>query len=207
MEKKINNVLIFTSSDGEQMTFKVLFTYFSETFNKDYASCCEKVVTSENFSRLIAFGVAIIPFYLVIPFIFKHGATIGEKIMKLGKVNSKNGVSVNKFKLLFTPLFLYLIPAFGVFYGTTQSLIILCIGPLAISFFLILLGKRNVDIANSLLKIELMDTKDSEIPEKEEDISEELESTDIEDLEFLSKLSNLDTLNVLSIEEKQNSEN
>ena len=37
MEKKINNVLIFTASNGEQMTFKVLFTYFSETFNKDYA--------------------------------------------------------------------------------------------------------------------------------------------------------------------------
>lgn len=37
MEKKINNILFFTSEDGEQMVFRVLFTYFSENFKKDYA--------------------------------------------------------------------------------------------------------------------------------------------------------------------------
>lgn len=37
MEKKINNILFFTSSDGEQMTFRVLFTYHSEKSGKDYA--------------------------------------------------------------------------------------------------------------------------------------------------------------------------
>lgn len=37
MEKKINNVLFFTGKDGTQMTFKVLFTYRSERFQKDYA--------------------------------------------------------------------------------------------------------------------------------------------------------------------------
>ena len=37
MEKRINNVLFLTKNDGTQLTFKVLFTYHSETFNKDYA--------------------------------------------------------------------------------------------------------------------------------------------------------------------------
>ncbi len=37
MEKKINNVLLFTAKDGTQMTFKVLFTFHSERFDKDYA--------------------------------------------------------------------------------------------------------------------------------------------------------------------------
>ena len=37
MEKKINNILFFTGADGTQMTFKVLFTYHSEAFKKDYA--------------------------------------------------------------------------------------------------------------------------------------------------------------------------
>lgn len=37
MEKKINNILFFTGQDGTQMTFKVLFTYHSERFHKDYA--------------------------------------------------------------------------------------------------------------------------------------------------------------------------
>ncbi len=37
MEKKINNVLFFTSEDGQQSVFRVLFTYYSETFKKDYA--------------------------------------------------------------------------------------------------------------------------------------------------------------------------
>ena len=37
MEKKINNLLFVTTSDGRQLTFKVLFTHHSNTFNKDYA--------------------------------------------------------------------------------------------------------------------------------------------------------------------------
>lgn len=37
MEKKINNILFITLKDGSQLTFKVLFTYHSQRFNKDYA--------------------------------------------------------------------------------------------------------------------------------------------------------------------------
>jgi uncharacterized protein YrzB (UPF0473 family) len=37
MEKNMNNVLLFTGKDGSQMVFKVLFTYHSDNFNKDYA--------------------------------------------------------------------------------------------------------------------------------------------------------------------------
>ena len=36
MEKKINNILFVTTNDGRQLTFKVLFTYHSEEFEKDY---------------------------------------------------------------------------------------------------------------------------------------------------------------------------
>ena len=37
MEKKIDNVLIFNVEGEQQMVFRVLFTYYSETFKKDYA--------------------------------------------------------------------------------------------------------------------------------------------------------------------------
>ena len=37
MEKKIDNILFFTGRDGSQLTFRVLFTYHSDNFNKDYA--------------------------------------------------------------------------------------------------------------------------------------------------------------------------
>ncbi len=37
MEKKINNILFITTNDGKRLTFKVLFTYYSEKFKKDYA--------------------------------------------------------------------------------------------------------------------------------------------------------------------------
>ena len=37
MEKKINNILFVTTNDGQQLTFRVLFTYYSERFKKDYA--------------------------------------------------------------------------------------------------------------------------------------------------------------------------
>ncbi len=38
MEKKINNILFITASDGTKMTFRVLFTYHSEKTNMDYAA-------------------------------------------------------------------------------------------------------------------------------------------------------------------------
>ena len=37
MEKKINNILFITTSEGERLTFRVLFTYHSDRFGKDYA--------------------------------------------------------------------------------------------------------------------------------------------------------------------------
>lgn len=37
MEKKINNVLLFTGKDGSQLVYRVLFTYYSVMFKKDYA--------------------------------------------------------------------------------------------------------------------------------------------------------------------------
>ena len=37
MEKKINNILFINTNDGRRLTFRVLFTYYSENFNKDYA--------------------------------------------------------------------------------------------------------------------------------------------------------------------------
>ena len=36
MEKRINNVLFVNKTDGERLTFRVLFTHRSENFNKDY---------------------------------------------------------------------------------------------------------------------------------------------------------------------------
>ncbi len=37
MEKKIDNILFFTGKDGSQLVFRVLFTYHSQTTNRDYA--------------------------------------------------------------------------------------------------------------------------------------------------------------------------
>ena len=34
--KKINNILFITTAEGKQLTFRVLFTYHSERFGKDY---------------------------------------------------------------------------------------------------------------------------------------------------------------------------
>ncbi len=37
MEKKINNILFITTNEGERLVFRVLFTYHSDRFGKDYA--------------------------------------------------------------------------------------------------------------------------------------------------------------------------
>ena len=52
MEKKINNILFFTMEDGTKMTFRVLFTYYSEKFGKDYAV----FYNEEDENHLIAYS-------------------------------------------------------------------------------------------------------------------------------------------------------
>ena len=37
-KKDIDNILFITKNDGTKMTFRVLFTHHSDTFNKDYAA-------------------------------------------------------------------------------------------------------------------------------------------------------------------------
>ena len=52
MEKKINNILFITTKDGRRLTFKVLFTYYSENFKKDYAV----FYNEEDENNLIAYS-------------------------------------------------------------------------------------------------------------------------------------------------------
>ena len=52
MEKKINNILFFTAEDGTQLTFRVLFTYYSEKFGKDYAVFYNEVYNKDVLSLL-----------------------------------------------------------------------------------------------------------------------------------------------------------
>lgn len=52
IQKKINNVLFITTQSGKQLTFKVLFTYYSEIFQKDYAV----FYNEEDENHLIAYA-------------------------------------------------------------------------------------------------------------------------------------------------------
>lgn len=52
MEKKINNILFVTTKDGRKLTFRVLFTYHSKRFNKDYVA----FYNEQDENHLIAFS-------------------------------------------------------------------------------------------------------------------------------------------------------
>ena len=52
MEKEINNILTFHFESGKQLTFRVLFTYHSERFEKDYAV----FYNEEDENHLIAYS-------------------------------------------------------------------------------------------------------------------------------------------------------
>ena len=51
-KNKINNILFLNGKDGSRLTFKVLFTYYSETLNKDYAI----FYNEDDEANLIAFS-------------------------------------------------------------------------------------------------------------------------------------------------------
>ena len=107
MEKKINNILFFTGKDGSQMVFRVLFTFYSEVFKKDYAV----FYNEQDENNLIAYSF---PLMIPIPSAQSKqtknmpssknpskGTTRSRQILKLRNSykNKKNGPCVRSFML------------------------------------------------------------------------------------------------------------
>lgn len=138
-------------------------------YNLDYKNAYISNYWYEVISRMIGSIVSISVIYLIIPLLNKERSTLGEKIFNLGHVNSKNGYEVNVIKTIFRPIILFSLPSFGIIFFSRYSFIILTIGLLFLNVLFMILSPYNKDIPEIVLRIEVVNTKESLIFKNKED--------------------------------------
>lgn len=166
-------------------------------FNEDYAHYQNIITNSETYSRMVASIISFIILSLLIPFIFKGRASLGERIFKLGHANLKNGYLANNIKTIFRSFILYLIPLLGFIFYSYNSIIIITTGYLFLNLLVIILSKNNMDLADFLLKTETISIQESLLfkdKNAEEEYLKKLVETDEDN--YIAKLSKITPIDI-----------
>ena len=179
-DKSFNYDLIAKKIDGNGKNYEknmsdLFYTSYNnlkeliKEYNLEYRNAYVLNYWYEVISRAIGSIVSIGVFYLIIPLLNKERSTLGEKIFNLGHVNSRNGYQVNVFKVILRPIILFVIPIFGIIFFSKYSFIILTIGLLFLNLLFMILSPSNKDIPEILLKIEIINVKESLIFKSKEE--------------------------------------
>lgn len=168
-------------------------------YNEEYEILILDNFSYETWSRTIAFIISACLIYVFVPLKNKEGASLFEKIFKLGNVDSKTGYLLTKKKIILRPVVYYLIPLFAIMVGSNYSIIIFGIGYIFINLLMLLFSNDNADLANKLIKIESVSIEESLLFENSEDEKAFMESPEgqqIDDIDYLNRLSEIKKVNL-----------
>ena len=189
-EKNMSDLFYSSYNDLKQML---------KAYNDEYLFLTLDVFNYKSASRMIAFSISLLVFYIIIPLSNKYGSTLGEKYYKLGHVNKKDGYLVKKHKIIIRPIIYFLLPFIAVALGTKNAIIIVLMGYLFINFLLLIFSKDNFDIADRILSMNTCSIEESLLFKNVDEEIEYFKSEEgkkIEDPEFLEKLSNVKDFNL-----------
>jgi len=154
----------------------------------------------EDITRVISLSISIIVFYMVLPFFFKHGATLFEHIFKIGHTNEKNGYSISKYKILLRPLFDFPLFLLGLYFATLYSIVLLIVLPLFANAIYMMFSYHNISFYEKVSKTESCDEDTSLIfANLSEEEAFEKENNQIDDPDFIARLEKMK-----KIEDKSN---
>lgn len=173
---------------------KTLLNKYYSTNNYQLNNEVLTIYKYEFISRLVSFLLSWIILYILIPCLSKNKTTIFEKKFKICRVNKKNGYLINNYKLIVRSVILLLVPGIGIVFFNKYTLIILGIGFYLLNGLLIVLSKKNEDLGDKILRIEVASTPQSLIcknKEEQEKIENNIENKKITDEDFLNKLQNI----------------
>lgn len=162
-----------------------------EEFNSEYFELKATKYAYECYARVIAFVLSFAFLFVVIPFKDEYSRTYFMKKFDLAYVNSKNGYTISKFKVLFRNIISVIVPFVGYVIYNKYSIIILILGYLLLDYLLLLFSKNNMNIADGLLKIETCKLSESLIFENVDDENNYLQSEEgkkVSDESFVKKL-------------------
>ena len=178
-DKTFNYDVIAKKVEGSGKTYEknmsdIFYTSYNnlkellKEYNLNYRNAFVSNYWYKVISRAIGSIISISVIYLIIPLSNKERSTLGEKIFSLGHVNSKNGYEVNVIKTIFRMIILFVLPILGIIFSR-YSFIILTIGLLFLNLLIMILSGSNKDIPEMLLRIEIVNTKESLIFKNKED--------------------------------------
>lgn len=176
--------------------YNSLFSLLEE-FDTTYYQLKVEKNALEMYSRIIAFLVAFITMYIVLPLLNKYYQVGFEMKLSLASVNKRNGYLIPKYKYILKNIIMMIIPFIGILLANKYSIIILTIGYLFLDIMIMMLSKNNTSIEEALLQIEVCSVKESLIfknkLEEDEYISSE-EFKKINDIDYLEKLKAVDEI-------------
>lgn len=169
-------------------------------YDSSFDKCFLDNAMYEGISRVIAFVISVLIFYILIPYINKHGATLSEKYLKIGYVNTNNYLSIKKYKIALRPLIYYLLPALTMYAFTGAGVVILGVVPLFINFVVVLLSKENKDLFEIFTKVMASDLESSNIFDNQKEADEFMKQEKIDDIDFCENLKSIDEINTNTTE-------
>lgn len=174
-------------------TYENLKGYLAD-YHKDYGKLTNDIGLYQSISRIISVSLSCIVFYIVVPFINKHGATLFEKVYDIGHVRGKNGYSVKPYMIVLRAVINLLIPAVGVILLSRYSVILMTIFFLFINNLIFIFNKNNRDLADLILNLDACSVSESLIfknRKKEKEYEESDEFKKIEEMTFIERLSGI----------------
>ena len=176
------------------------------SINKEYKEANADVSLYNCLSALLAGFTSIVIFYLVLPLILGNYATIGKKIFGYGYINT-NGKKLTLYKGPIKTLIASILPLLGLYTFNIYTLIILIVFPIFINVIYFVLTAKDQDLIDKILKMQLVDIKNSLFFNSEDEENEYLKNESLDDYDenekaYTDLLSNLSTLDLKSIEEK-----
>ena len=175
--------------------------------NPEYIEANNQINLFTSICSLLASFTSILVLYIIIPACFKAHQTLGKKIFGYGYINTKNGQIVNYYKVLLKILMAMVLPLIGMYFLTIYTIIMLVVFPYFINIMYYLLRAKDYDILDKILRIKLVNIKDSlifdsEEAEKEYFANEDMSEYDESEKDYTNMLSNVGTLDLKSVEEK-----
>lgn len=170
-----------------------------------YKESVAKVSYYSSVSLLSAGSISYFIFYILFPLIFPNSATVGKFILGFGYVNT-NGIKIRRYKSFIRALLNAPLTLIALYFFNIYTLLLLIMAPYFANLLYLLLNKHEQDIFERVLRMQIIDVKNSLIfKSKEEETSyfnNLKEDVSDEEKEYTLLLNKMKTLDLKSFEEK-----
>lgn len=175
-----------------------------ETFNYEYFDLNSKTYSYECYARIIAYIISFVVLFVIIPLKNEETRTLCMKKFDLAYVDSNSGYYPKKYKIILRYILCFILPFIGYIISTKYSIIILILGSLLIDYLLMLFSRENLNIPDSILKLETCKLSESLLFKNKADEEEFLESEEgqkVSDESFLKALESAEEIIIPNTEE------